>query len=335
MPDKDIIEPINAPFDAVAKSMVSTGKRAVEGGADHRLPVALYSGVLPIGDVEIDCAVLEDGTRVLSERAVHRAFGSKRGGSHWKRMKANEGGANLPSFLSATNLAPFIPAPLAEELAQPVRYRVSASGNVANGMRAEALHDICGVWLAARRDKKLLPSQLHLATQAEVLMEAFGKVGIAALVDEATGYQLDRKHDALRLLLNRYIDEGLQRWIHTFPDTFFAELDRLYGNPKTSPRSRPQYYGRFINKYVYDPIEHGYVKAELDKLNITDEGKRRARFHQWLTDEGRTILVRQIGRVEGVMEMCTDIEHFKRVATRQKTITVAPYLFDEMNRIIE
>jgi hypothetical protein len=161
-------------------------------------------------------------------------------------------------------------------------------------------------------------------------------VGITSLVDEATGYQYDRKHDALRILLSKYIEEGLQKWIHTFPDSFFAELDRLYGNPKTSAsKGRPQYYGHFINKYVYDPIENGYVKAELDKLNITDEGKRKARFHQWLTDEGRTILTRQIGRVEGIMEMCQDIEQFKQVARRQKSITVAPYLFDDMNRIID
>ena len=35
------------------------------------------------------------------------------------------------------------------------------------------------------------------------------------------------------------------------------------------------------------------------------------------------------------MEMCTDIDNFKTVAQRQKTISVAPYLFDEMNRIID
>ncbi|MCJ8355220.1 P63C domain-containing protein [Novacetimonas hansenii] len=330
--DKKMIDPIDAGFDEVAKAMVSSIKG---GGAKTQIPVALYTGALPIGNVELDCAVLENGTRVLSERAVHRAFGSKRGGSHWKRMKENEGGANLPSFLSANNLAPFISTTLAHDLIEPIRYRTNGGGAVANGIKAELLPEICGVWLAARREGELHPSQDHLAQQAEVLMESFAKVGIIALVDEATGYQLDRKHDALRLLLNKYIADGLQKWLHTFPDTFFAELDRLYGNPKTSPKSRPQYYGSFINRYIYDPIENGYVKAELDKLNITDEGKRRARFHQWLTGDGRTILIRQIGRVEGVMEMCTDIEHFKKVAARQKTISVAPYLFDEMNRIID
>ena len=93
------------------------------------------------------------------------------------------------------------------------------------------------------------------------------------------------------------------------------------------------------NALILPAICELYLKArrekELDKLNITDKGKRKARFHQWLSDEGRTILTRQIGKVEGIMEMCDDIEHFKTIARRQKTITVAPYLFDEMNRIID
>lgn len=294
---------------------------------------AIYSGSLPIGAIEFDCAVLDGGVRVLSERAVHRVFGSKRGGSHWKRLKENSGGANLPSFLSAKNYSAFINKDLESALGSPIIYRSRKGSTPAHGIRAELLPEICGVFLAARRDGKLHPSQEHLAFQAEILMEAFAKVGIVALVDEATGFQRDRSHDALRLLLSKYIAEGLQKWLKTFPDTFFAELDRLYGN-NSSHGKRPQYYGSFINKYVYDPIENGYVKQELNRLNITDEGRRRARFHQWLSDDGRSMLVHQIGRVQGLMEMCSDSEHFKEVARRQKNISIAPYLFDDMNKII-
>lgn len=308
---------------------------AHEQAKSKGLPLAIYSGELPIGDLELDCAVLEDGTRVLSERAVHRAFGSKRGGSHWRRLKTKTDSANLPSFLSATNLSPFVNNELASALISPIQYVSSTGGAPANGMRAELLPEICGVYLAARRAGRLHPSQEHLAEQAEILMQAFAKVGIVALIDEATGYQRDRAHDALRLLLSKYIAEGLQKWLKTFPDMFFAELDRLYDNAPTTPRNRPQYYGHFINKYVYDPLENGYVKAELNKLNITDEGKRKARFHQWLSAEGRNMLIHQIGRVQGLMEMCTDIEHFKTLAKRQKTVSIAPYLFDEMNRVLE
>jgi hypothetical protein len=71
-------------------------------------PTALRSGQLQIGEIVIDCAVLPDGTRVLSERAISRAFGAKRGGSHWRRKKAGGDGADLPVFLSAKNLLPCI-----------------------------------------------------------------------------------------------------------------------------------------------------------------------------------------------------------------------------------
>lgn len=317
--DDKIIEPINAPFDKVAKAMLASDQPI-------KLPRALYNGLLPIGEGTLDCAILDDAdnTRVIMMTSVFKAFG--------RVPRSNNRLINIPAFIDAQNLQPYINQEV-EKLIKPIEYVDGKSTQI--GYNAEILPEICDLYLKARRDKVLAPKQAHLAEKAEILQSAFAKVGITALIDEATGFQQDRRHDALRLLLGKYIAEGLQKWIHTFPDSFFAELDRLYDNEPTTSRARPQYYGKFINKYIYDPIEHGYVKAKLDQLNITDEGKRKARFHQWLTDEGRTILTRQIGKVEGVMEMCDDIEHFKRVARRQKTVSVAPYLFDEMNRIID
>lgn len=324
--DKKIIEPLYASFDDVAKAM--TPRSLPVTGS--KLPVARYTGTISLGDAEIGCAVLEDGTRLLTQSDMMRALGRAR---QAKGRAFYDADVNLPAFLTAKNLKDFVPNDLYVTSSQ-IEF-LMPNGQKAFGYKAELLPQVCEVYLEARDAGALVQSQLHVARQAELLVRALARVGIVALVDEATGYQRDRGHDALRLLLEKYIAEGLQKWIHTFPDSFFAELDRLYDNAPTTPRSRPQYYGRFINKYVYDPIEHGYVKAKLNELNITDDGKRRARFHQWLTDEGRTILTRQIGKVEGIMEMCDDIEHFKRIARRQKAITVAPYLFDEMNRIID
>lgn len=324
--DKNIIQPIEADFEDVARALIPAAKPALKA----KLPIARYTGSISLGEAEIGCAVLEDGTRLLTQSDMMRALGRAR---QAKGRGFYDADVNLPAFLTAKNLKDFIPNDLYVTSSQ-IEFLMPNSQK-AFGYKAELLPQVCEVYLEARDANALVPSQLHIARQAELLVRSLAKVGIVALVDEATGYQRDRGHDALRLLLEKYIAEGLQKWIHTFPDSFFAELDRLYDNAPNTPRSRPQYYGGFINKYVYAPIEHGYVKAKLDELNITDDGKRRARFHQWLTDEGRTILTRQIGKVEGIMEMCSDIEHFKRVARRQKAVTVAPYLFDEMNRIIE
>lgn len=321
--DKRAIEPIDADFEEVAASMV--GKRIAKPPKGNNLPAkqAEYSGTLAIGGLELSCFVTKDGERFISGRSMTSAIGMKGRGQGMARISGS------------STLKPFMNNDLIVAIEQPALI-VGKTPKPVHGYRAEILADLCDALLEARQAGALKTEQEERYGQfAEVLVRAFARVGIAALVDEATGYQYDRKHDALRILLSKYIEEGLRKWIHTFLDTFFEQLDRLYGNPKTSSRNRPQYYGGFINKYIYNPIENGYVKARLNEPNITDEGKRRARFHQWLTDEGRTILLRQIGRVEGVMEMCDDIEHFKRVAARQKTITVAPYLFDEMNRIID
>ena len=315
--EKETIEPIYARFDDVVKSIAPAAKN---------IPSAIYQGPLPIGDIELECAILDDAenTRVIGMVSVFRAFG--------RVARSNNRLINIPAFMDANNLQPFIDQELSGLITQ-IEYRDGKSKKI--GYNALILPSLCDMYLQARRAGKLTAKQAHLAEKAEILQSSFAKVGILALVDEATGFQRDRGHDALRLLLAKYIAEGLQKWLKTFPDSFFAELDRLYDNEPTSSRNRPQYYGGFINKYVYHPIENGYVKAELDKLNITDEGKRRARFHQWLNSEGRNMLIHQIGRVQGLMEMCSDIDHFKKAALKQRTVSIAPYLFDDMNKIIE
>jgi hypothetical protein len=295
----------------------------------NQLPKAMYKGVLPIGDIELDCAVLDNGVRILTATSVFTAFGRSRKGMN-SRLEID--GTRLPPFLAAKNLEPFINQNVIDRTRQ-VRY-IDGSQEKA-GYMAILLPSMCEVYLSARRNDALVASQEKLAIQSEILLTALAQVGIDALVDEATGYQIDRKHDALRILLSKYIAEGLQKWILTFPDSFFAELDRLYGNEKTTSRRRPQYYGHFINKYIYDPLEYGYVKQTLNELNITDDGKRRARFHQWLSNDGRNILIHQIGRVQGKMEEATGIRQFKSKQEKQKQISIAPYLFDEMNQIIE
>lgn len=75
---------------------------------------------LVLGSVVIPCAVLEDGTRVLSERGISKALGRTRSGSHWQKKK--EQGAKLPLYLTADNLKPFISNDLTKALSEPLWY---------------------------------------------------------------------------------------------------------------------------------------------------------------------------------------------------------------------
>jgi len=318
-----IIEPINADFEDLASNIVGKGKSNI-----LQTIAGAPQTPIQIGDTEIECYVLDDETRVLTQATFLEAMGR-----HRKANVRKEGEERLPAILQGKSIFPFISKDLTEK-SQPIQFQLP-SGTTASGYRAEILPMVCEVFLKARDAGALPANQQHIAEQAEILVRALAQVGIIALVDEATGYQFDRSHQALRILLDKYINEGMRQWVKTFPDSFFDQLDKLYDNQPTTSRKRPQYYGRFINTHIYKPIEHGYVKDALDKKNIADDGKRRARFHQWLSDDGRQVLSRQLGRTEMLMEMSSDIEAFKKAAKKQKDISIAPYLFDDMNRIIE
>ena len=206
--NEQIIEPIDAPFDRVAKALVAVG-------GPTKLPKALYNGLLPLGEGNLECAILDDAdnTRVILMTSVFKAFG--------RVPRSNNRVINIPAFIDAQNLQPYINQEV-EALIKPIEYLDGKTTQI--GYKAEILPEICDLYLKARRDRVLAPKQVHLAEKAEILQSAFAKVGITALVDEATGFQKDRKHDALRLLLGKYIAEGLQKWIYTFPGLVFRRV---------------------------------------------------------------------------------------------------------------
>ena len=88
----------------------------------------------------------------------------------------------------------------------PIEYR-NLKGRLTAGFAANILPLICDVYLAARLDGKLTTAQLPLAIVSEILVRSFSKIGIVALVDEASGYQYDRDRDDLNKLLAAYLSE--------------------------------------------------------------------------------------------------------------------------------
>jgi len=288
-------------------------------------PKAVVTAPLNIGNTELTCAVLDDinNTRVISASAIFEAFDRPRKGQN-KRLKINN--FLIPPFLAAKNLQPYITEDLFAIL-QQVEY-LDGSKKI-KGYDARILPKLCSLYLTARRDKKLTPSQEKFAIKAEILQSALSEIGIVALVDEATGFQYSRKYDALRLLLEQYIGDGIKKWTKRFPDDFFLQLDKIYDNPSTTSRTRPQYYGKFINQYIYTPIEKGYVKEKLNELNINDDKTRKARFHQWLSEFGIHQLTIQIGRVMAILEISPNIDKFKENIRRQQGLHIQPRLFDD------
>lgn len=296
-----------------------------------RLPKALYRSKLYLGNTELECAVLdnENNTRIITATAITKAFGKTDSGMNiknkmqiekdFKTLYPNINLTRIPIFLSSRRLLPLFSDKLLN-LTRTISYIDGGKEYV--GYEAAILPEICELYLKARRENKLLPRQRNIAKQAEILLSSLAKVGIIALIDEATGFQQNRKSDALRLLLQAYLAEGIKKWIKEFPDDFFLELDRLYGNIAIKANKRPMYYGSFINKYVYEPIESGKINEELQKRYITDNKKHRK--HQSLTDFGSGQLRLQIGKILGLMQIAPNMRWFKEKQSRQGMLALFP-----------
>ena len=280
---------------------------------------ATHYGKIVIEDVELECAVLENGTRVFSQRAVTKALGGKRGGAHWRRVKELEG-ASYPVYLSAKNLIGFIDNNLKEILTEPIEYYSVGSKAVAYGVEATVLPRICDVYLNARDQGALLPAQQHIAAHADILIRAFAKVGIIALVDEATGYQQEREKNELEKLLSVYLSEERLKWAKRFPDSFYKEIYRLnkWAWPPVHSSKRPGIIGQYTNDVVYERLPDG-VLSKLEELNPIDENSKRRKYkhHQFLSvDIGQPDLQNHLLQVIALMRASMSWKGFLKLLDR-------------------
>lgn len=318
---KDIIEPINAAFDEVVEAVAPKSKRrkatdAVAPEVSGPSNEATHRGTLRIGTVTIPCAVLRDGTRVLSENGIATALGGRSGAAKRLKTAAAEAGAHIPVFLAAKSLSPYVTKELASGPLKPIPY-ISGDAEVI-GYQAEALPEICNIWLQARQDGVLNEQQSDRAQAAEIVMRGLANLGVIALIDEATGYQDTRDRDALQAILDKYLQKEFAAWAKRFPDAFYREIFRLRGwSWNAMSVARPGVVGRYTNDIVYERLAPGILE-ELQRLNPTqDEGGRARKHHQFLTDDiGHPALAQHLHAVIGLMRASANWEQFRSLLDR-------------------
>lgn len=264
---------------------------------------ATHEGELRIGGKILPCAVLDDGTRILTATAIFRAFDRPRKGKSSESYRADL----MPSFINANNLQPFVDEEL-REWTELISYK-TISGVVKTGYNARILRGLCRVYMEARKAGVLQASQERLAVISEALLYALSDLGITALVDEATGYQYEREHDALQELLKAFIAEELQPWQKTFPDAFYQHIFRLnhWDYTLKGVKQRPQIIGKWTNAYIYEQLPDGVLQALKERTR-----SKSARYHQSLTPElGHPTLEKQIARVTAIMSISQTWEDFQ------------------------
>ena len=261
---------------------------------------------LKIGEIEIPCYVLEDETRVFSQRGFQRALGMSEGGGI-------NGARRINSFMVGIEAKGIATNHLTVRMIPPLEFQPISGGRTAYSYNAPLLIEMCNVVLAARESGVLLQSQLHIAARAEIIVRGCAHVGIIALVDEATGYQDIREQNALATILENFIAKELHPWTKTFPYSFYEEICRLKGWPGWYAVKRPHVIADYTNDFVYYRIAPGVLR-DVQRLNPINPKtrERMVKHHQWFTeDHGHPRLREHIASVTALMRASANWSRFK------------------------
>jgi hypothetical protein len=269
---------------------VSEEKRSVSA-----LPIARWPGVLRLSEEdELPCYVLDDGRRVISRTGATQL------------LTGGKGGGNLESYIRTQAIGPHIPDDLPDRMIEFVITEVT--NKTVRGLTAEDFLLICKAYVVARDKGILTEKQTEIAIKAGMFLSACAKVGLIALIDEATGYQYIRRQDALQVKLKLFLEEEMRKWEKTFPDELWLEFGRLtkWQGPI---HSRPKYWGKLVAEIIYEYLDPDV--AEWLRTNVP-EPRHGRNYHQWLSSQyGLQRLVQHIWMVIGMSKTCFNIQELR------------------------
>jgi len=264
----------------------------VLSNANTALPKAQWPGVLMIGDTEIPVYVLDDRRRMVSRTGATTV------------LTVGKGGGNLESYVQVKALERYIPANLADRM---VDFEIPEVVNKSvKGMTAETFLEICGAYVHAWQDGALeSEAQIAIAKRAAMFLTACSKVGLIALIDEATGYQYRRAEEELQLKLRLFLLEEMRKWERTFPDELWEQFGRLT-KWKGAVHQRPKYWGKLVMELIYEYLDPDVAQWLRENAPAPKHGQN---YHQWLTSQfGLKKLIEHIWKVIGVASTCENMD---------------------------
>lgn len=290
---------------------------------------------LVIGDVSLECYVLEDGTRVFSGNGLQKAL----------KFPTSAGGNALVKMLNTGYLKDNLSLDILDKIKNRKQFlRPGAGGKLSTtyGYDATLLIDICNLLIEASHKDILTPRQIEYARTAQIIVSSVAKVGIIGLIDEVTGYQHEREKDELQKILKAYIAEELLPWQKRFPDIYYKELFRLNGWDYTVKgiKKRPSVIGKWTNTLIYEQLPKGVLKELKLRTPKSESGNKTVRYHQFLTlDIGEPNLNAQIGQITTLFQLSDNMEHmwkqFEKLKLRQQGQTEIPFEFDDKGYTVE
>lgn len=230
-----------------------------------------------IGNIEIQCYVLEDETRLLTLRSLQASIGLSEGGG--------KGGARkIPTLMSRLKEKGINTMDLDMRANNPIRF-ITPSGAIADGYDAKILPDICAVLINASQKGVLDKRINYVAERAAELQHGFATMGIIWLVDKVTGFDSFKKANDFARIIEAFVVKEIRPYVKKFPPEYYQEICRLRGIPY-DPNSvkRPAYFGHLTNGIIYHRLAPGVWK-EIKSKAKKESNIVRPHLHRYLTGD--------------------------------------------------
>lgn len=238
----------------------------------------------------VDCYVLANEMRVVSQRGVIRALSGGRDsgniGPYLARLPARFGGLSVG-------------APLEFDL---------PAGGTAMGRDAQWFVDVLKAYKSAWRASEIVqPGQVKLAKNADAILDALAGVAIVALIDEATGYQALREFDVLARLFERTLRAEAGERRRLWEDGMIASLCRTYRITRSGAELPAPLMG--VIGWIYKLVLGPEVYAEMKRRN--PRRANRDMNYQWWRDELRDLVEDDLRIIKALSDTSGDKPEFK------------------------
>lgn len=186
----------------------------------------------------IDCYVLDDGRRVLSQRGI------------LKHIAGRDDQSDLGKYLDAANNAEAKKALSQNDGAFSF---LSGGGVKCIGREAKDVAALATFFVSAALDGTLPPEKFYIAVNATKLLGALATIALEALVDEVTGFQAERVHDWLQDRLNLLVQGDPAKYKRLWTTRLVKTLCQVYRIPHDPSVGFPVWLTGIAGK-LYDLI---------------------------------------------------------------------------------
>jgi len=260
--------------------------------SDLPLRRVTHYGTVHFGEIGCEAVVLNDGTRGFVQRQFAQLLGyrQKTPGRQWSNF-----------------LAHFAPNALAANENSLVRKVQMPNGPHAGFISADVVMEMVDGVIDAALAGNLHSKQKRALAACRRIQKAMAKVGLNALIDEATGYQYHRAPDALQALFSKLLRQQAAAWERRFHPNFYRAIYRLFGwTYRGHEQNPPSIVGQITYDWVYAPVMPIAMIDELRSRKALSD-----KHHQWLNADGLRLLENQISAVTAIACCSRDYKDFR------------------------